>query len=127
MAPGRRYVFNRTRQAFLATDVELANSHLTRARGLMLTSAAKFPNGRGLWIVPCHGVHTFGMRFAIDAIYLDQGLRVVHIEEDLRPWRLGRLTLDAISVLEVPARTVWASGTDVGDQLEIAQSAGAAA
>ena len=54
-------------------------------------------------------------------------LRVVHIEEDLRPWRLGRVTLDAISVLEVPARTVWASGTDIGDQLEIAQSAGVAA
>jgi uncharacterized membrane protein (UPF0127 family) len=123
----RRYVFNRTRQAFLASDVELANSHLARARGLMFRACAKFTPGHGLWIVPCHGVHTLGMRFAIDAIYLDDALRVVHIEEDLRPWRLGRVTLDAISVLEVPARTVWTSGTDIGDQLEIAQSAGVAA
>src|SRR5437899_328398 len=98
----RRYVFNRTRQAFLASDLELANSHLARARGLMFRTCAKFTPGHGLWIVPCHGVHTLGMRFAIDAIYLDEALRVVHIEEDLRPWRLGRVTLDAISVLEVP-------------------------
>ena len=41
----------------------------------MGTDAGSFPAGRGLWIVPCHGVHTFAMRFPIDVIYLDSDKR----------------------------------------------------
>lgn len=113
------YAFNRTRQAFLASDVFIANTHWTRLRGLIGTSATNFPAGRGIWIVPCRGVHTFAMRFPIDVIYLDAERRVVHIEENVKPWRITPVRMDTETVIEVPSHTVWDSGTTVGDQIEI--------
>jgi len=113
------YAFNRTRQAYLATQLSLADTHWTRFRGLMGTGAAQFPAGRGLWIVPCHGVHTFAMRFPIDVVYLDSDRRVVHLERNLKPWRVAPVSLGAKSVLELPPDTLFATGTAVGDTIEI--------
>jgi uncharacterized protein len=114
------YAFNRTRQAYLATHVTLAATHWSRFRGLMYTAAASFRSGDGLWIVPCRGVHTFAMNFPIDVIYLDARKCVVHIEENLRPWRVAKVSLRATSVLELPEGTLRSTPTAVGDEIEIA-------
>ncbi len=114
------YAFNRTRRAYLATELRLANTHWSRLRGLMGTEAANFPAGKALWIVPCHGVHTFAMRFPIDVVYLDGGKVVVHVEKNLLPWRVAPVRMRAASVLELPPNTLAATATAVGDELEIA-------
>jgi uncharacterized protein len=113
------YAFNRTRHAYLATRLAIAGTHWSRFRGLMCAEAASFKSGDGLWIVPCRGVHTFAMNFPIDVVYLDGNKVVVHLEEDLRPWRLARIKLRATSVIELPGRTLKQSGTAVGDEIEI--------
>ena len=113
------YAFNRTRQASLATHVTLAATHWSRLRGLMGTKAASFRSGDGLWIVPCRGVHTFAMKFPIDVIYLDARKRVVHMEQNLRPWRVAKVILRAASVLELPVDTLRSSQTVVGDEIDI--------
>jgi len=119
-APLRRaYAFNQTRQAFLASQLEVADTHWSRLKGLMGRSASAFSAGKGLWIVPCHGVHTLAMGYPIDVVYLDAGLVVVHLEENVKPWRLTPLRMDAATVIEVPCHTVWNTGTKVGDQVEI--------
>jgi uncharacterized protein len=119
--PGPKgYALNRTRNAYLATHVRLAATHWSRFRGLMATEAAHFPAGQGLWIVPCHGVHTFAMRFPIDVVYLDGDRVVVHMEENLKPWRLAPLRLRAASVLELPGHTLISTQTAIGDEIEIA-------
>jgi uncharacterized membrane protein (UPF0127 family) len=69
-----------------------------------------------LLITPCEGVHTWGMRFAIDVLYLNREKRVIKIRSNMRPWRLS-LCLRARSVLELPAGTAHESGTKAGDQL----------
>jgi uncharacterized membrane protein (UPF0127 family) len=114
------YAFNRTRQTHLATEMSLAGTHWSRFRGLMWTDAVNFPAGRGLWIVPCRGVHTFGMRFPIDVIYLDGDKIVVHIENQLKPWRVAPVRIRATSVLELPGNTIQSTGTSLGDEIEIA-------
>ncbi|MFY9646757.1 MAG: DUF192 domain-containing protein [Terriglobales bacterium] len=113
------YAFNRTRTTYLATDLAIARTHWSRFRGLMATDSAKFRRGQGLWINPCHGIHTFAMRFAIDAIYLDRDQIVIHIEEDLKPWRMAAVRVAAASVLEVPTGTIRDSRTALGDQVDI--------
>lgn len=110
---------NRTRDTCLATSLAIADTHWTRLRGLLGLSANDFGNGRGLWIVPCHGVHTLGMGFAIDAIYLDASLTVVLVESGLRPWRFAPVRASAFSVLELPCSTAIKTGTAVGDKIEI--------
>jgi uncharacterized protein len=114
------YAFNRTRRTFLATRLRFAQSHWSRFRGLMWTDAANFASGNGLWIVPSHGVHTFAMRFPIDVLYLDRNKVVVHVERNLKPWRIAPVSGRAASVLELPAETLGAMDTAVGDEIEIA-------
>jgi uncharacterized protein len=113
------YAFNRTRSTYLATDLVIASTHWTRFRGLMATDASRFSRGQGLWIYPSHGIHTFAMRFPIDALYLDRERIVIHIEEGLKPWRLAAVRVHATSVLELPTGTIRDSLTSLGDQVDI--------
>jgi len=111
--------FNRTRETCVASALAVANTHWTRLRGLLGLSAGDFRNGCGLWIVPCRGVHTLGMGFPIDVLYLDRDMTVIRIETQLRPWRLAPVDLRAESVLELPCHTVVETGTAVGDRIEV--------
>ena len=111
--------FNQTRQAYLATALAIANTHWTRLRGLLGLRSNDFRNGSGLWIVPCHGVHTLGMGFPIDVVYLDDAMTVIHVQGDLRPWRFAPVRSHAASVLELPCRTAAETRTAVGDKIQI--------
>ena len=113
------FAFNRTRATYLATELLIARTHWSRFRGLMATDADRFRRGQGLWILPSHGIHTFAMRFPIDAVYLDRGRIVIHIEEGLKPWRMAAVRGAANSVLELPAGVVSDSKTELGDQVDI--------
>ena len=117
--PAQGRAFNQTRQAHLATSLALADNHWSRLRGLLGTSPSDFRNGRGLWIVPCRGVHTWAMRFPIDVVYLDRARTVIHIERDLQPWRFAPVRMQAASVLELPCQTITETGTALGDRIEI--------
>jgi uncharacterized membrane protein (UPF0127 family) len=113
------YAFNRTRRQYLATRLAVAATHWSRLCGLVGKDPASFLQGRGLWIVPCRGVHTLGMRFPIDVVYLTKEKVIVHLEHSLPPWRFAPVRFQAASVLELPTVTVRSTGTTIGDQLEI--------
>jgi uncharacterized membrane protein (UPF0127 family) len=113
------YVLNRTRRVYLATRLAVADRHWTRLRGLIGKRAGEFREGDGLWISPCHGVHTWLMGFSIDVAYLDGDHVVLHLEHSLAPWRFAPVRRQATSVLELPANTLRATGTTIGDELEI--------
>lgn len=113
------YAFNCTRTTYLATDLVIASTHWSRFRGLMATDASRFLRGQGLWINPSHGIHTFAMRFPIDAVYMDRERNVIHIEEELKPWRMAAVRVLAASVLELPTGTVQESRTVLGDKVDI--------
>jgi uncharacterized membrane protein (UPF0127 family) len=119
MTRPRGYAFNRTRTTYLATDLLIAHTHWSRFRGLMATDSSRFSRGQGLWISPSHGIHTLAMRFPIDAVYLDRERIVIHIEEDLQPWRMAAVRVRAASVLELPMGTIRESLTALGDQVDI--------
>ena len=76
-----------------------------------------FPVGKGLHIVPCNSIHTFFMRIAIDALFLDRQLKVVKVLPAMPPWRMSSIYFGAHSVLELPAGVSAASETSEGDQL----------
>jgi uncharacterized membrane protein (UPF0127 family) len=108
-------VRNVTRGTVLATDVIVAETSRTRRTGLLKHHS--LPAGQGMWIVPSEGIHTFGMKFSIDALFLDRKDKVVKIRPEMPPRRLA-LCLRAYSVLELPAGTAARTGTAAGDQLE---------
>jgi uncharacterized membrane protein (UPF0127 family) len=109
------YVFNLTRQSFVSLGVSLAETHFARLRGLL--GRMRLRSDEGLWVVPCQGIHTIGVLFPIDVIYLDEKRRVIHLIEHLGPFRIAAIKPQSSSVLELPTRTIYSSTTQVGDQL----------
>lgn len=114
--------FNLTRQAYLAPDLAVADTHWTRLRGLLGLKPDDFRNGSGLWIVPCHGVHTLGMNFAIDVVYLDSAMSVIDVQANVKPWRFTPIRSRAASVLELPCHRAAETKTAIGDTIEITLS-----
>jgi hypothetical protein len=92
----------------------VAATPLARMRGLL--GRRTLPSGQGILLRPAASIHTFFMRFSIDAVFLDDGLRVVGISDDVRPWRAAAKR-GAHSVLELPAGESARRGLAVGDQL----------
>mgnify|MGYP002066564741 CR=1 FL=1 len=109
-------VVNRTRGILLGDKVRTASTFLSRLVGLLGTDA--IAEGEGLWIVPCRSVHTLGMRYPIDVVFLDARGVVVGILQGLPPNRVGRVVRDARGALELRAGTLAATGTAPGDRLE---------
>lgn len=118
----RGKAFNRTRQNYLATELAVANTHWTRLRGLLGLSGDDFGNDCGLWIVPCKGVHTIGMGFPIDVIYLDSAMKVIELFSNVRPWRVSPIRRQATSVLELPCHKAAQTKTEIGDTIDITLS-----
>jgi uncharacterized protein len=115
------YVYNKTRETFVATEATVADSYLARLIGLLGKTRRWAQLGKGLWIVPSRGVHTIGMLFPIDLVFLSKEKEVVHVEEHVRPFRISKVSLKATSVLELPPHTIYRSRTQVGDRFEIAR------
>ncbi len=103
----------------MATQAIVADNYLCRLVGLLGKTERWARLGTGLWIVPSRGVHTIGMLFPIDLIFLNKQKEVVHLEEHVRPFRISKVSLKASSVLELPTHTIYRSGTQIGDRFEI--------
>ncbi len=107
---------NRTRGILLAGKVRIARTFPSRLKGLLGASVPA--EGEGLWIVPCRSVHTFGMRFPIDVVFLDAEGVVAGVLAGFPPNRIGRFFRGARGALELRAGTLAATGTEPGDLLE---------
>ena len=108
-------IWNLTRQTVLAERVEVADHGAKRSKGLLGRNCLE--PGEGLWIVPCEAVHTFGMRFPIDLVYVDRDKRVKKVRSNVTPWRMSAC-LSAHSVVELAAGAVRETQTQAGDKLE---------
>lgn len=106
-------IMNRTRGTLLGTNVRLADTWWLRLRGFLFRPEPR--PGEGILLAPCDAVHTWGMTFALDVIFLDGSGQVVRVSESLPPRRMCGRVQGAKYVLEVPAGTVHATGTVVGD------------
>jgi uncharacterized protein len=92
-----------------------ASGFVSRARGLLGRECLR--GHEALWIHPCGSVHTIGMRYAIDVLFLDRRQRVLCVKHRLAPLRLAA-SGGAHSVLELLAGTATAIAVTAGSQLE---------
>jgi uncharacterized membrane protein (UPF0127 family) len=106
---------NASLNTIIADRVGVAATRAARAVGLL--SRAGLEPGEALWIVPSRGVHTWGMRFAIDVLALDEEGNVVDCVSNLRPWRVRLPRRGTAGVLELPAGTLAASRTNMGHKI----------
>jgi uncharacterized membrane protein (UPF0127 family) len=99
----------------LASNVVVAERILDRMKGLI--GKEGLYEGEALLIRPCKSIHTIGMRFPIDVLFLDFDNRVVESREEMPPFRLTRTYLKASTVLELPAGTLSLTETRKGDTI----------
>jgi hypothetical protein len=111
------FVYNKTRETFLAFRVKVADSIVGRLVGLLGRKSLQ-PDS-GVWIVPANAIHTIGMLFSFDLVLIDKDFKVVGLRELVRPFRVTWPERHAESVLELPAHTIFRSRTQIGDQLLI--------
>jgi uncharacterized membrane protein (UPF0127 family) len=108
-------VANQTKGRVLADRADIADTSAKRRTGLLKHTG--LAPGEGLWIAPCEGVHTFGMKFPIDVLFLNKKKKILKARPDMVRGRIA-FSLLAHSVLELPAGTLAETGTVAGDQLE---------
>lgn len=111
----RIQVTNMTRGTVLGGDVQLADELWNRARGFLFRPEPG--PGEGMLLSPCQGVHMFGMRFALDIVFIDEEGRVVGLYPNLRAWRWTSIHPMAMHALELPVGTIDRSRTRLGDAL----------
>ena len=104
----------------LAQEVRTAYSFGSRLKGLLGTRT--FPLNSCLHIYPCRSVHTFFMRYAIDVIHLDNRHRIVGMEPDLKPGRIGGGFIQTVSVLELPSGTIYRTKPELGQTVQFVEA-----
>jgi uncharacterized protein len=107
-------VLNKTRGTVVADRADIADTSAKRRTGLLKHTGLE--PGEGLWITPCEGVHTIGMKFAIDVVFLNRHGKVLKIRPNMGRWRMA-LCLLAHSVLELPAGRLAETQTERKDHL----------
>ena len=111
---------NRTRDTVLIERGMIAANMWARMRGLL--GHPPLESGEGLVLQGEQAIHTFGMSFAIDVLFLDRAGRVIHLIQAMPPWRASPILWQGRDVLELPAGKITATGTALGDQIEFEPS-----
>lgn len=99
----------------LVTGAKTANSVKDRMVGLL--GRAGLEAGEGLILPGCQSVHTCGMQFVIDVVFVDRDWRVVAMCQRLRPWRMTPWIWAAKHVIELPEGAIHGAQIEVGEQL----------
>ena len=115
-------VRNVSRNVVLVDSLTIADTGAKRRTGLLKHDS--FAHGQGMWIVPCEAVHTWGMPFAIDVLFLNRRRQIIKVRTHMGRRRIA-ICLRAHSVLELPAGMVELTNTHTGDQLEFSDDDGA--
>jgi hypothetical protein len=102
--------------AVVCERCSLARTPLTRMRGLL--GRRYFSTGEGLLLEPAGSIHTFFMRFPIDAVFLDRDRRVLKVAAGMLPGRTAAAR-HSRAVLELPAGEAARIGVVAGDLLRL--------
>jgi len=107
---------NRTKGKVLGDRVERAETFFRRLLGLL--GRRPLAEGEGLWIAPCRGVHSYGMRHPVDVLFLDERGKVIGAYPCFSPKRLTRFFPKAKGALELPQGVLQRTDTTRGDLVE---------
>lgn len=113
-------LWNATTDAIVATRIDTLSTFFQRAVGLLTRSSMR-PD-EGVWITPCRAIHTIGMHFPIDVIFVDVADRVADIIADVRPNRLALGCARARGVIELGSGALREIDLQIGDRLELISS-----
>ncbi|MGI6225737.1 MAG: DUF192 domain-containing protein [Peptococcales bacterium] len=107
-------VINVTNGIIIGDKIELADTYFARLKGLLGRDG--LAKGQGMVLVPCNAIHCIGMKFAIDAIFLNRQKQVIYIRENMAPGTKAAHKA-AYYVLEVASGIAQEKNIQIGDIL----------
>lgn len=108
---------NVSKSTTVASSLAEATGFFSRLMGLIGKDLLE--DGAGLWMARCRAIHTFGMRFPIDVIFVDRHMTVKKMVEGVPPFRPIVLCVSAKGVIELPAGAIEKAQVQPGDKIEI--------
>ncbi len=107
---------------------DVVADHITQPKGwygrtLGLLNRTSLDANEGLWLDRCWGVHTVGMKFPIDVVFLDDEFRIVGIRANVHSGRLAIAQANANHVVELAAGTCENFDLLCGDRMAFVASA----
>ncbi len=98
--------------------VSIADTFFSRLKGLM--GRKEMNENEAMLLVPCNGIHTFFMRFTIDAIFLSEDNHVLSYVSEIPPWSLWMPVRGSHKVLELKGGMLNKLLISKGQRLELA-------
>lgn len=110
-------IVNLRNNAVLAEKARIADSFFSRLTGLL--NRRSLEKGEALILSPSNCVHSFFMRFRIDAIFLDKSGKVVGLLPSFKPFRTSRIYFNSSVTIELPENSIKSSQIQLGDTIKI--------
>lgn len=110
-------IINISRGTLLADNAKIANTFLKRLIGLL--NRKSLDKGEALILKPSNSIHSFFMRFTIDAIFLDRTGKVITVKPSFKSFRISPIYFKADLVIELPENTLFLTQTQPGDIIKI--------
>ena len=80
-------LYQQDNRQILVPDVMKTTNPLERMRGLL--GKPQLLRNQGLLIEPCSSVHSFGMHYPIDLIFLNKNWKITKLVHSMKPCRLA--------------------------------------
>jgi uncharacterized protein len=110
-------LLNQTQNCEIIQDLQVADCFWSRLVGLL---GKKGLSGQeGMWFDRCNSIHTFGMRFSLDLIFLDRSMKVKALKRNVPPGRMTWPVFGARSVVELASGSLDKMKIEIGDQLHV--------
>lgn len=110
-------IINKSTGNIIADKIKVANNPITRFIGLLNRSG--LAKGEGLLIIPCKSIHSFGMKFKFDAVFLDKKNKAKYLIKSMKTGKVSPIIWSAHSVLELPEGTINSTSINLEDTLEL--------
>lgn len=99
----------------IGDKIKPANNFFSRSIGLLTKTSLNA--GEGILFCPCNSIHSIGMKFIFDAIFIDKNKKIVHLMPSIKPFKLSPVIFNAKYVLEVKNGTTETLNLKIGDEL----------
>lgn len=106
---------NNTNLVLISDKIKLAEDFFSRLFGLIFKK--ELINDEGLLFENCNSIHTLGMRYYIDVIFLNRSDEIIAIFHSLKPFRFTPFLNGASKVLEFKSGFIKSTSLKVGDKL----------
>jgi uncharacterized protein len=104
-----------TNLVLISNKIKIAEGFFSRLFGLIFKKVLS--NSEGLLFENCNSIHTLGMRYCIDVVFLNKSNEVIAIFYSLKPFRFTPFIKNASKVLEFKSGFITGTNLQAGDKL----------